>query len=154
MSGGTDDRMGEALDAAAVAVAAHEVGHAVQHAEAYSWLGFRSAMIPLLSFTNRFMSLIILAGILLLETTPIPLTVGVGLFAFTTIFSFITLPVEFDASARGLKYISSNGVVTNSEYALSKNALHWAAMTYVVAALSSLATLLYYASLLSGRRND
>ena len=141
-------------NAAAVAVAAHEVGHAVQHAEAYSWLGFRSAMIPLLSFTNRFMSLIILAGILLLETTPIPLTVGVGMFAFTTIFSFITLPVEFDASARGLKYISSNGVVTNSEYALSKNALHWAAMTYVVAALSSLATLLYYASLLSGRRND
>ena len=141
-------------NAAAVAVAAHEVGHAVQHAEAYSWLGFRSAMIPLLSFTNRFMSLIILAGILLKETTPIPLTVGVGMFAFTTIFSFITLPVEFDASARGLKYISSNGVVTNSEYALSKNALHWAAMTYVVAALSSLATLLYYASLLSGRRND
>jgi Zn-dependent membrane protease YugP len=76
------------------------------------------------------------------------------MFAFTTIFSFITLPVEFDASARGLKYISSKGVVTSSEYALSKNALHWAAMTYVVAALSSLATLLYYASLLSGRRND
>jgi hypothetical protein len=141
-------------NAAAVAVAAHEVGHAVQHAEAYSWLGFRSAMIPLLSFTNRFMSYIILAGIFLLETTPIPLTIGVGMFAFTTIFSFITLPVEFDASARGLKYISSNGVVTNSEYALSKNALHWAAMTYVVAALSSLATLLYYVSLLSGRRND
>jgi len=141
-------------NAAAVAVAAHEVGHAVQHAEAYAWLGFRSAMIPLLSFTNRFMSLIILAGILLLETTPIPLTVGVGMFAFTTIFSFITLPVEFDASARGLKYISSKGVVTSNEYALSKNALHWAAMTYVVAALSSLATLLYYASLLSGRRND
>ncbi len=141
-------------NAAAVAVASHEVGHAVQHAEAYAWLGFRSAMIPLLSFTNRFMSLIILAGILLLETTPIPLTVGVGMFAFTTIFSFITLPVEFDASARGLKYISSKGVVTSNEYALSKNALHWAAMTYVVAALSSLATLLYYASLLSGRRND
>jgi len=141
-------------NAAAVAVAAHEVGHAVQHAEAYAWLGFRSAMIPLLSFTNRFMSLIILAGIFLLETTPIPLTIGVGMFAFTTVFSFITLPVEFDASARGLKYISSKGVVTSSEYALSKNALHWAAMTYVVAALSSLATLLYYASLLSGRRND
>lgn len=141
-------------NAAAVAVAAHEVGHAVQHAEAYSWLGFRSAMIPLLSFTNRFMSLIILAGIFLLETTPIPLTIGVGMFAFTTVFSFVTLPVEFDASARGLKYISSKGVVTSSEYALSKDALHWAAMTYVVAALSSLATLLYYASLLSGRRND
>ena len=141
-------------NAAAVAVAAHEVGHAVQHAEAYAWLGFRSAMIPLLSFTNRFMSLIILAGIFLLETTPIPLTIGVGMFAFTTVFSFITLPVEFDASARGLKYISTKGVVTSSEYALSKNALHWAAMTYVVAALSSLATLLYYASLLSGRRND
>lgn len=141
-------------NAAAVAVAAHEVGHAVQHAEAYAWLGFRSAMVPMLNFTSRFMSIILLAGILLLEYTALPLTIGVGLFALTTVFSFITLPVEFDASARGLKYISSRGIVTAEEHSLSKNALHWAAMTYVVAALGSLATLLYYASLLMGRRSD
>jgi Zn-dependent membrane protease YugP len=141
-------------NAAAVAVAAHEVGHAVQHSVAYSWLGFRSAMVPLLNISSRFMSILILVGILALQFTPLPLAIGVALFALTTIFSFITLPVEFDASARGLKYISSRGVVTSSEYALSKDALRWAAMTYVVAALSSLATLLYYASILTGARRD
>ena len=141
-------------NAAAVAVAAHEVGHAVQHAEAYAWLGFRSAMVPVLSFTSRYMSILLMAGIFLMSVTPIPLAIGVALFALTTIFSFITLPVEFDASARGLRYISSRGVVTADEYSLSKNALHWAAMTYVVAALSSLATLLYYASILLGRSRD
>jgi Zn-dependent membrane protease YugP len=139
-------------NAAAVAVAAHEVGHAVQHATAYSWLSFRSAMVPMLTITSRFMSIILIAGILMMQFSIIPLALGVGLFALTTIFSFITLPVEFDASARGLKYISSRGVVTSGEYALSKDALHWAAMTYVVAALGSLATLLYYASLLMGAR--
>jgi Zn-dependent membrane protease YugP len=141
-------------NAAAVAVAAHEVGHAVQHAEAYAWLGFRSAMVPMLSFTSRFMSILLLAGIFMLEMTPVPLALGVGLFALTTLFSFITLPVEFDASARGLKYISARGIVTASEHDLSKDALRWAAMTYVVAALGSLATLLYYASILMGRRSD
>jgi len=141
-------------NAAAVAVAAHEVGHAVQHAEAYAWLGFRSAMVPMLSFTSRFMSILLLAGIFMLEMTPVPLALGVGLFAITTLFSFITLPVEFDASARGLKYISARGLVTASEHDLSKDALRWAAMTYVVAALGSLATLLYYASILMGRRSD
>jgi hypothetical protein len=141
-------------NAAAVAVAAHEVGHAVQHAEAYAWLGFRSAMVPMLSFTSRFMPWILMGGVLMLEYTPVPLTIGVAMFALTTLFSFITLPVEFDASARGLKYIESRGIVTASEHALSKDALHWAAMTYVVAALSSLAMLLHYASLLMGRRND
>ena len=141
-------------NAAAVAVAAHEVGHAVQHAEAYAWLGFRSAMVPMLSFTSRFMSILLLAGIFLLEMTPVPLALGVGLFALTTLFSFITLPVEFDASARGLKYISARGIVTAAEHDLSKDALRWAAMTYVVAALGSLATLLYYASILMGRRSD
>jgi len=141
-------------NAAAVAVAAHEVGHAVQHSVAYTWLNFRSAMVPMLSVTSRYLSILILIGILVMETTPLPLMLGVGLFAFTTVFSFITLPVEFDASARGLKFISTKGVVTSSEYALSKDALQWAAMTYVVAALGSLATLLYYASLLMGRRGD
>jgi Zn-dependent membrane protease YugP len=140
-------------NAAAVAVAAHECGHAVQHSVAYSWLSFRSAMVPMLSFTSRFMSIILLAGIFLMQTTLIPLGIGVALFALTTLFSFITLPVEFDASARGLKYISSKGIVTAAEYDLSKDALWWAAMTYVVAALSSLATLLYYASILLGGRS-
>ena len=137
-------------NAAAVAVAAHEVGHAVQHAEAYAWLGFRSAMVPMLSFTSRFMPWILMGGVLMLEYTPVPLTIGVAMFALTTLFSFITLPVEFDASARGLKYIESRGIVTSSEHALSKDALHWAAMTYVVAALSSLATLMYYVMLFLG----
>lgn len=141
-------------NAAAVAVAAHEVGHAVQHAEAYAWLGFRSAMVPMLNFTSRFMSILLLAGIFLLQFSIIPLALGVCLFALTTLFSFVTLPVEFDASARGLKYISSRGIVTAQEHELSKNALYWAAMTYVVAALGSLATLLYYASILLGRRSD
>ncbi len=141
-------------NAGAVAVAAHEVGHAVQHAEAYAWLGFRSAMVPILNFSSKYMSILLMAGIFLLEYTSVPLTLGVALFALTTIFSFITLPVEFDASARGLRYISSRGIVTAQEHELSKNALFWAAMTYVVAAISSLATLLYYLSILSGRRND
>lgn len=137
-------------NAAAVAVAAHEVGHAVQHSTAYAWLNFRSAMVPMLTVTSRFMSIILLAGILMLQFSILPLAIGVGLFALTTIFSFITLPVEFDASARGLQYISSRGIVTSGEYALSKDALRWAAMTYVIAALGSLATLLYYASILMG----
>ncbi len=140
-------------NAAAVAVAAHEVGHAVQHSTAYAWLNFRSAMVPVLTVTSQYMSWIIMAGIVLINISMIPLGIGVALFALTTLFSFITLPVEFDASARGLKYISSRGIVTSSEYALSKDALRWAAMTYVVAALSSLASLLYYASLLFGGRS-
>ena len=140
-------------NAAAVAVAAHECGHAVQHSKAYAWLNFRSALIPVLSVSSRYMSWVILAGILMLQFSILPLAIGVLMFAFTTLFSFITLPVEFDASNRGLAYISNRGIVTSSEYAMSKDALWWAAMTYVVAALGSLATLLYYASILMGRRS-
>jgi len=143
----------EARSAAAAAVAAHECGHAVQHAKAYSFLKFRSAMVPALSIASRYMQWIILIGILMLQTTPIPLTIGVALFGLTTIFSFVTLPVEFDASKRALAWISSNNIVTKQELAMSKDALKWAALTYVVAALGSLATLLYYVSLLMGRRD-
>ena len=143
----------EARSAAAAAVAAHECGHAVQHAKAYSFLKFRSAMVPALSIASRYMQWIILIGIFMLQTTPIPLTIGVALFGLTTIFSFVTLPVEFDASKRALAWISSNNIVTQQELAMSKDALKWAAMTYVVAALGSLATLLYYVSLLMGRRD-
>ncbi|EJF10360.1 zinc metallopeptidase [Pontibacter sp. FD36] len=143
----------EARSAAAAAVAAHECGHAVQHARAYSFLKFRSAMVPALSIASRYMQWIILIGIFMLQTTPVPLAIGVALFGLTTIFSFVTLPVEFDASKRALAWISSNNIVTQQELAMSKDALKWAAMTYVVAALGSLATLLYYVSLLMGRRD-
>jgi uncharacterized protein len=136
--------------AAAAAVAAHECGHAVQHATAYSMLKFRSAMVPALSVASRYMQWILLIGILMMQTTIIPLAVGVTLFALTTLFSFITLPVEFDASRRALVWMDTRGIVTTQEHAMAKDSLKWAAMTYVVAALGSLATLLYYGSLLLG----
>lgn len=140
---------------ASAAVAAHECGHAVQHQVAYAPLKLRSAMVPVLTVSSQYMQWILLGGILLLQTTPIPLAIGVGLFALTTIFSFVTLPVEFDASKRALAWIQTNGVVNEREYGYAKDALWWAAMTYVVAALGSLATLMYYASiLLGGRRNN
>ncbi|WP_078063174.1 zinc metallopeptidase [Solirubrum puertoriconensis] len=141
--------------AAAAAVAAHECGHAVQHATAYNMLQFRSAMVPALSAVSRFMPFILIAGIFMVQTTLIPLGIGITLFALTTLFSFITLPVEFDASRRALAWIDKRGIVTTQEHALAKDALWWAAMTYVVAAISSLATLLYYVSIFMGssRRN-
>ncbi|GAB3889737.1 zinc metallopeptidase [Spirosoma agri] len=140
---------------AAAAVAAHECGHAVQHQLAYAPLKLRSALVPVLSVSSRYLQWVILLGIVMLQTTPVPLAIGVGLFALTTIFSFVTLPVEFDASRRALAWIKNRGVVNEREYEFAKDALWWAAMTYVVAALGSLATLLYYASLLSGgRRSD
>ena len=139
---------------ASAAVAAHECGHAVQHQAAYAPLKLRSALVPVLTVSSQYIQWILLGGILLLQTTPLPLTIGVALFALTTVFSFVTLPVEFDASRRALAWIQTNGVVNEREYGFAKNALWWAAMTYVVAALGSLATLMYYASiLLGGRRN-
>lgn len=137
----------------AAAVASHECGHAVQHATAYKWLQFRSQMVPFLSVSSQYMQWVILGGILLLNTTPIPLTIGVALFALTTLFSFITLPVEYDASNRALAWIQSNRIVTEREYVMSADALKWAARTYLVAAIGSLATLLYYVSILMGRRD-
>ncbi|MBC8083997.1 MAG: zinc metallopeptidase [Hymenobacter sp.] len=139
--------------ASAAAVAAHECGHAVQHATAYAALQFRSAMVPALSGVSRFMPWILLAGVLMIRTTLIPLGVGIVLFSLTTIFSFVTLPVEFDASNRALAWIDKRGIVTTQEHAMAKDALWWAAMTYVVAALSSLATLLYYVSIFMGGRS-
>lgn len=143
----------EGRSAASAAVAAHECGHAVQHATAYSMLQFRSAMVPALSAVSRFMPFVLIAGILMLQTTAIPLGVGIALFSLTTLFSFVTLPVEFDASRRALAWIDERGVVTKQEHAMAKDALWWAAMTYVVAALSSLATLLYYLSIFMGGRS-
>jgi Zn-dependent membrane protease YugP len=141
--------------ATAAAVAAHECGHAVQHAQAYSFLKFRSAMVPALSAVSKFMPLLLIGGVFLLRYSILPLGLGVALFALTTLFSFVTLPVEFDASRRALAWMDRSGVVTTQEHAVAKDALWWAAMTYVVAAISSLATLVYYATLLLGgnRRN-
>jgi hypothetical protein len=140
-------------NAAAAAVAAHETGHAVQHATAYNFLQFRSAMVPVLSFTNNWIGLLMMGGIGLWYTSGIPWLFGLGvlLFAATTVFSFITLPVEFDASRRATEWLERARVLNRQELAMSKNALWWAAMTYVVAALGSLATLLYYLSIFRGR---
>jgi len=143
-------------NAAAAAVAAHECGHAVQHARAYSFLQFRSAMVPMLNVANGFMPILLMIGMMILYSTgnALLLSIGVAFFALATLFSFVTLPVEFDASNRALAWIKSESIVTPSEYEMSKDALWWAAMTYVVAALGMLAQLLYYLNILGGRRSD
>ena len=140
----------------AAAVAAHECGHAVQHAVAYSMLGFRSAMVPVLNIANNFMPIALSIGMMILYSTGnrMVLMVGVTLFALATLFSFVTLPVEFDASNRALAWMESKNVVTQTEHDGAKDALWWAAMTYVAAAVGMLAQLLYYVSMLSGRRNN
>ena len=140
-------------NAAAAAVAAHECGHAVQHATAYQWLTMRSKLVPVVQVSSSMMQWVILGGILMVNRFPQLLLAGIAMFAVTTLFSFITLPVEYDASKRALVWIKSNGIVTTSEYAMSEDALKWAARTYVVSAIGSLATLLYYISVYMGRRN-
>ncbi|MFN4083391.1 MAG: zinc metallopeptidase [Bacteroidia bacterium] len=137
----------------AAAVAAHEVGHAVQHAKAYAWLNFRSAIVPMVSFASKWVQWVLLGGVLLINTFPQLLLIGIILFAATTLFSVITLPVEFDASRRALAWLSNKGVVRQDEYPLTKDALNWAASTYIVAAIASIATLLYYISIFMGRRD-
>ena len=140
-------------NAAAAAVAAHECGHAVQHARAYPWLTMRSKLVPIVSVSSKYMQWVLIGGILLIGQFPQLLMVGIVLFALTTLFSFVTLPVEFDASRRALAWMTESKVVAPEEHKDSKDALKWAAMTYVVAAISSLATLLYYVSILMGRRS-
>lgn len=137
----------------AAAVAAHETGHAVQHASAYAWLGFRSKMVPAVTFASKWVTWIILAGILLIEAYPAILLAGIVLFALTTIFSFITLPVEINASQRALAWLSTTGITSYQNHPMAKDALKWAAYTYVVAALGSLATLLYYIMIFTGSRD-
>ncbi|MFT6111248.1 MAG: Zn-dependent membrane protease YugP [Bacteroidia bacterium] len=140
-------------NAAAAAVAAHEVGHAVQHARSYAWLNLRSKLVPAVSISSKWVTWVLLAGIGLLSFTGniLLLQIAVAMFAVTTLFSFVTLPVEFDASNRALAWIEDKNIARPEELSDSKDALKWAAMTYVVAALSSLVTLLYYASMLLGR---
>ena len=141
------------ISVASAAVAAHECGHAVQHAEAYAWLGMRSKLVPAVSFASRWMQWVLLAGVLLLNVFPFLLLAGIILFAMTTIFAFVTLPVEFDASARALAWLNHTNVARGEQHEQAKDALKWAALTYVVAAIGSLATLLYYVNLFMGRRD-
>ena len=138
----------------AVAVAAHECGHAVQHAKAYAWLGFRSKLVPMVSFSSKWVQWILLAGVLLIQTFPAILLAGIVLFAMTTIFSFITLPVEIDASRRALAWLSNAGITSFNNHDKAQDALKWAAYTYVVAALGSLATLLHYIMIFTGASRD
>ncbi|WP_299218896.1 zinc metallopeptidase [uncultured Aquimarina sp.] len=144
-------------NAAAAAVAAHEVGHAVQHATAYSWLTMRSKIVPAVGIASKLSNLVIMGGLILSATGSLIgntiFLVGIILFAVTTLFAFITLPVEYDASNRALAWLEDNRIVNQQEHAGAKDALKWAARTYVVAALGSLATLLYFISIFMGRRD-
>lgn len=148
-----DVYLGNSISAAAVA--AHECGHAVQHANAYVFLNLRSKLVPAVSFASKWMQWILLAGILLLSYFPQLLLIGIVLFAMTTIFSFVTLPVEIDASKRAIAWLSNAGITNVSTYPMATDALRWAAYTYVIAALGSLATLIYYIMIFLGgaRRN-
>ncbi|MDQ0595579.1 Zn-dependent membrane protease YugP [Chryseobacterium ginsenosidimutans] len=150
-------------NAAAAAVAAHECGHAVQHAVGYSMLELRSKLVPVVNISSNLMQFVLIAGIVIMAATrtiedpngnTIVLAIGVLMFAFTTLFAFITLPVEYDASNRAMKWLKDTGTVTAEEFVGVQDSLKWAARTYVVAAIGSLAQLLYWASLLlGGRRN-
>ncbi|MCY0977798.1 zinc metallopeptidase [Chryseobacterium wangxinyae] len=143
-------------NAAAAAVAAHECGHAVQHAVGYSMLQLRSKLVPVVSISSNLMQFVIMGGIVLMVMSgnKIVLFVGVIMFALTTLFAFITLPVEYDASNRAMKWLKDTGTVTVEEFVGVKDSLKWAARTYVVAAIGSLVQLLYFASLLMGGRRD
>jgi Zn-dependent membrane protease YugP len=135
-------------NAAAAAVAAHECGHAVQHAQSYEWLQFRSLLVPVVSVASQLSMYIIFGGFMLGIGSMIGYNLavaGVVLFGLGTLFSFITLPVEYDASNRALAWLQRKNMVNQREYAMSKDALKWAARTYVVAAIGSLATLIYFA---------
>lgn len=139
---------------AAAAVAAHETGHAVQHATAYAWLGFRSKLVPPVTFASKWVQWILLGGIILVNTFPALLLAGIILFALTTLFSFVTLPVEINASQRALAWLSTTGITSTMNHDKAQDALKWAAYTYVVAALGSLATLLYYIMIFMGSSRD
>lgn len=141
-------------NAAAAAVAAHECGHALQHAQAYSWLGMRSQLVPIVSVASKLSTWVIMGGLLLMATTALGSTVlliGIVLFGLGTLFSFVTLPVEYDASKRALVWLEGENMLTAAEHDAAEDSLKWAARTYVVAAIGSLATLLYFVSIYLGR---
>lgn len=139
-------------NAAAAAVAAHECGHAVQHATAYSWLELRSQLVPVVNIASNYVQWILIGGILMMKTFPSLLLIGIVIFAATTLFSIVTLPVEYDASNRALAWLENKNMLTREEQAGAKDALKWAARTYVVAAIGSIATLLYYVMIYMNRR--
>lgn len=143
-------------NAAAAAVAAHECGHALQHAKAYSWLRLRSQIVPAVGVSSKISNFVIMAGLILMYSGSalgsMLFLVGIVLFGVTTLFTFITLPVEYDASNRALAWLENKNMLTQEEHAGAKDALKWAARTYLVAALGSLATLLYFISMFMGRR--
>ena len=143
-------------NAAAAAVAAHECGHAVQHAVGYSMLQLRSKLVPVVSISSNLMQFVIMGGLVLMAMSgsKLVLTIGVIMFALTTLFAFVTLPVEYDASNRAMKWLKDTGTVSAEEYVGVQDSLKWAARTYVVAAIGSLVQLLYWASLLMGGRRD
>lgn len=136
---------------AAAAVAAHECGHAVQHAYGYAPLQMRSALVPIVSFASNIVQWVLLAGVIFINSFPSLLWIGIALFAMTTLFSFITLPVEINASSRAISWLSNAGVTDETTRPMAIDALKWAAYTYVIAAIGSLATLLYYIGLARGR---
>lgn len=143
-------------NAAAAAVAAHECGHAVQHAQAYSWLTMRSTLVPVVSVASNLSQWVIMGGLILMGMVSVGvgqmvLLAGIVMFGLGTLFSFITLPVEYDASNRALAWLKAENIVTPQEYEGSEDALKWAARTYVVAAIGSLATLLYFIGIFLGR---
>ena len=143
-------------NAAAAAVAAHECGHALQHAKAYSWLRLRSQIVPAVGVSSKVSNFVIMAGLILMYSGSalgsMLFLVGIVLFGVTTLFTFITLPVEYDASNRALAWLENKQMLTQEEHAGAKDALKWAARTYLVAALGSLATLLYFISMFMGRK--
>jgi Zn-dependent membrane protease YugP len=139
-------------NAAAAAVAAHECGHAVQHATAYSWLEMRSKLVPVVSVASNYVQWILIGGILMINSFPQLLLIGIIIFAATTLFSVVTLPVEYDASNRALAWLENKQMLNREEQAGAKDALKWAARTYVVAAIGSIATLLYYVMIYMNRR--
>jgi neutral zinc metallopeptidase len=146
-------------NAAAAAVAAHECGHAVQHAQAYAWLNLRSKLVPAVNISSNLSNILIIVGFLLGAAAKVGFgywvaVAGVALFAITTLFTLITLPVEYDASNRALAWLKSKNMVTREEYAGAEDSLKWAARTYVVAAVGSLAQLLYWVFRLMGSSRD
>lgn len=136
---------------AAAAVAAYECGHVVQHYSGYAPLKLRTALVPVVTFSNNIVSWVLLAGVLLINVFPSLLWIGIALFALTTLFSFVTLPVEINASSRAVKWLDNAGIVSYETKPMAEDALRWAAYTYVIAALGSLATLLYYISMANRR---
>ncbi len=137
---------------AACAVAAHETGHAIQHAKGYGPLRLRTALVPVVTFANNTVQWVLLLGVILINLTPALLWAGIALFAMTTFFSFVTLPVEINASSRAVEWLTSEGVLDAQTRPMAVDALKWAAYTYVIAAIGSLATLLYYIAVANSRR--